>query len=363
MRILVAPDKFKGSLDATTAAAAIARGLARAHPGAEILVRPIADGGEGFMETLHRGRPGAWRTCPAVDARGREMVSRYLLLPGPDGPVAVIEMAETAGIARLAESERDPRTATTRGVGMQITHAVRHDGVRRIFLGLGGSATNDAGCGMAAALGFRFLDDQGREIDPLPANLARLRSIDRSGVLPLPEITAACDVDNPLLGPRGATAVFSRQKGARESDQPDLEAALARVVEVADARDAALTPGAGAAGGLGFGLLHFARARLAPGFDLVAGLLDFESLVRGADLIVTGEGSLDAQSLHGKGPVALARMAASHGVPVIALCGHADPAARTSGLFREIRALTDSGLPEEVLFREAAALLEAAAAR
>lgn len=362
MRILVAPDKFKGSLDAGSAARAIARGLARVHPGAEILIRPIADGGEGFMETLHRGLPGVWITCPAIDARGREISARYLVCDSPQGRVAVLETAETAGIARLAADERHPLTATTRGIGMQIVHAVANYDVHRIYLGLGGSATNDGGCGMAAALGFRFVDVDGMDLDPLPAHLSRVAEIIAPATRSWPEIIAACDVDHPLLGPRGATAVFGPQKGADPAQQVLLEKALTRVVEVARAATAATTPGAGAAGGLGFGLLHFTAARLVSGFDLVADLLGFDALVREVDLVVTGEGSLDSQSLGGKGPVGLARMAARHGVPVIACCGHADAAIREAGIFREIRALSDSGLPLEILLRDAAALLEGIAA-
>ncbi|MCU0794383.1 MAG: glycerate kinase [Akkermansiaceae bacterium] len=363
MRILVAPDKFKGSLDARGAAEAMARGLALAHPEAEILIRPMADGGEGFMETVHSGIGGSWQSCPAVDACGREINARFLIAESSDGPIAVMEMAETAGIARLSPTERDPLTASTRGIGMQIAHATENYEIHRIYLGLGGSATNDGGCGMAAALGYRFLDASGSEIPALPAQLHRLARIAAPERESWPEIIAACDVDNPLLGPRGATAVFGPQKGADDAMRPLLENVLARVVEIAAATEAAETPGAGAAGGLGFGLLHFTSARLISGFDLVASLLGFEDLIRGVDLVVTGEGSLDSQSLGGKGPVALAKLAARHGVPTLALCGQADATIRQSGIFHDIRALADSGLPPDILFRDAALLLESLASR
>jgi glycerate kinase len=356
-RILIAPDKFKGSLSAPEAAAAIAEGIQRALPDAELDLCPIADGGEGFVEAMAAALRGRWVDCPAVDALGRAIDSRYFLAETAEGPVAVLEMAETAGLGRLAKDERDLRVASTRGTGMQIAHAVGVAPLTRVVLGLGGSATNDGGAGMAAALGVEFFDADGRALDPIPRNLPRLARVDLSRRIALPEIVAACDVDNPLLGPRGATAVFSGQKGAAPEDRPGLEAALARLVAVSGGEAFAEVPGAGAAGGLGFGLLRFAGARLVPGFELLAGLLDLENRIRRADLVVTGEGSLDAQSLSGKGPVALARLAGSLGVPVLACCGRADAAARDGGLFRSVHALADLGLPDELLMRRAGPLL------
>jgi glycerate kinase len=257
-------------------------------------------------------------------------------------------MAETAGLWRLTADERNPLHTTTHGVGMQIAHAVSEHAVTRIILGLGGSATNDGGRGMAAALGVEFLGGDG---------LAGLTSVDLSDRIALPEIIAACDVDNPLLGIRGATAVFSAQKGATPQDQIALEAALAQLVEVSGGEAAANIPGAGAAGGLGFGLLHFAGASLISGFDLLAGLLDLESRIRAADHVITGEGSIDHQSLGGKGPVALARLARSLGVPVTGFCGIADEEARASGIFDALHALADSGLPLATLISQAGPLL------
>jgi glycerate kinase len=356
-RILIAPDKFKGSLTALEAAEAMAAGVRDAEPDAHIELCPIADGGEGFMEALQPALDGRWIETPAVDARGREIASRYLLADTPDGPLAVIEMAATAGIARLSPDERDPLTATTRGVGLQLADAVQHHGATRIVLGLGGSATNDGGAGLAAALGYRFLDADGRAIDPLPANLGRIARIDGSGRIALPRVTVACDVDNPLLGPHGATAVFSPQKGASPGDRRKLEAALDHLVHLTAAREAAARPGAGAAGGLGFGLLHFANAELVPGFDLLAELLDFDRRIAAADLILTGEGSLDAQSLGGKGPVALARRAAARGIAVVAFCGIADDSVRRSGLFRSVHSLEETGRSIEACMRLAASLI------
>lgn len=356
-KFLIAPDKFKGSLTACEAAAAMAEGIRRRHPDAELDVCPIADGGEGFMETLIGTLNGRWITCPAVDPLGRPIESRYVLAETPRGRVAVMEMAEASGLWRLSPEERDPLRTTTRGTGLQMAHAISEHSVSRIILGIGGSATNDGGCGMAAALGMRFLSERSQAIDPLPCNLADLHEVDFRVDNPLPEIIAACDVDNPLLGPRGATAIFSPQKGASPADQIVLESALTHLVHISGGGDAAGTPGAGAAGGLGFGLLHFAHARLVSGFDLLADVLNLKHRIAAADHVLTGEGSLDHQSLGGKGPVALARLAAQLGVPVTGFCGIADDEARRSPLFRSLHALSDKGLPLDTLIRDAFPLL------
>lgn len=356
-RFLIAPDKFKGSLTARQAADAMAAGVLRISPDAEIDLCPIADGGEGFMETLAPTLKGRWIECPAVDALGRHINSRYLLAETPDGPTAILEMAETAGMWRLHSSELSPLHASTAGVGQQMAHAIRKHHVTRIILGLGGSATNDGGCGMAAALGVDFLGPEGAKIDPTPFNLIHVSKVDSRARMLLPEIIAACDVENPLLGRSGATAVFSRQKGAGPDDQILLENALTHLVAISGGENAANTPGAGAAGGLGFGLLHFAGARLVSGFDLLAGLLELEKRIAAADHVITGEGSLDQQSLSGKGPVALARMARKLGKPVTCFCGQADADARNNGVFQQIHALADSGLPTEMLIADASSLL------
>lgn len=356
-RYLIAPDKFKGSLSAPEAAAAIAAGILRREPDAMLELCPIADGGEGFMETLAATLDGKWIHCPAVDALGREISSRYVLAITGDGPIAIMEMAETAGLWRLTAEERNPVVATTYGVGMQMAHAISEHRVARIILGIGGSATNDGGSGMAAALGVDFLTKTGETIRPDPSNLTQLGKVDIAPRIALPEVIAACDVDNPLLGAQGATAIFSAQKGSTVESRALLETALAHLVSISAGAEAALAPGAGAAGGLGFGLLHFAEARLISGFDLLAGLLCLDERIRHADVVITGEGSIDHQSLSGKGPVALARLANSHGVPVTGYCGIADDAARASGIFTSLHALADSGLPLETLISEAGPLL------
>ncbi len=363
VRILLAPDKFKGALTGLQAAEAMAAGIRSVLPGADLDLCPIADGGEGFMSTLAPALQGRWISCCSVDALGREIESTYLLANTRQGRVAVIEMAETCGLSRLTAEERDPLSASTRGVGLQMLHAIQHHGVDRIVLGIGGSATNDGGCGMARALGFRFLDAAGHEIEPCPASLLDLARIDGSAVSPLPPITVACDVENPLLGEKGATAVFSEQKGSTEETRPQLEAALRRLVEVTGAMDASLDPGAGAAGGLGFGLLHFTGARLVPGFDLLARLLELESRITAADIVITGEGSIDHQSLSGKGPVCLVRMARRHGKIAGAFCGLADDHARASGEFDFLVALADTGKSIPELIANASSELARAAAQ
>jgi glycerate 2-kinase len=357
IRILIAPDKFKGSLTAPEATEAIAAGIRKIDPTALLDLCPIADGGEGFMETLATAMDGTWIECPAVDPLGRAITSRYVLAETPDGPVAILEMAEASGLWRLAPDERNPLRTTTRGTGMQIAHAVSEHEVVRIILGLGGSATNDGGAGMAAALGIDFLDADDAEVDPIPANLISAIRIDNARRISLPPIIAACDVENPLLGERGATTVFSTQKGSTPESRVAMEAALTHLVEIAGADESAVTPGAGAAGGLGFGLLHFAGARLASGFDLLADLLDLENRIIAADHVITGEGSIDHQSLDGKGPVALARLANKHSVPVTGFCGIADKEARDSGVFTSLHALSDTGLPLETLISQAGPLL------
>ncbi|GAA5481493.1 glycerate kinase [Haloferula sargassicola] len=363
LRILIAPDKFKGALSGQQAAEAMASGIRSVLPSAALDLCPIADGGEGFMATLAPAMRGRWVSCPSLDALEREIESTYLLADTRQGRVAVIEMAETAGLWRLAEDERDPLRASTRGVGIQMLHAIQQRGVDRIVLGIGGSATNDGGCGMAHALGYRFLDKDGAEFDPLPARLSKLARIDDSRVVKMPPITVACDVENPLLGDKGATAIFSPQKGSTEETRPLLEAALARLVEVTKATDASLDPGSGAAGGLGFGLLHFTGARLVPGFDLLAKLLELEERVAAADIVITGEGSIDHQSLSGKGPICIARMARARGKIAGAFCGLADEVARGSGEFDFLVALADTGKSIPELIANASNELAQAAAQ
>lgn len=317
MHILLAPDKFKGSMTADEVCAAMAEGLRAVIPDVMISSCPIADGGDGFVDVLQRHFDGVWIECPVHDAMGRSIMGRYVLC----GDTAVMEMSEASGIRLVAEGERDVWQANTWGTGEMMRHAIEHSQVKRIIMGIGGSATNDAGCGMAAALGVRFLNGDGDTLNPTPDELRCCESVDDSAQVQLPEVLIACDVDNPLLGDEGATRVYGPQKGLLDRDVAELEAVLAKVVMLTGGQRAAELPGAGAAGGLGFGLVQFCNARLLSGFDLVAQETGLLEKIRLADVVVTGEGKLDAQTLNGKGPAGVAMMAREEGKQVVAIAG------------------------------------------
>ena len=342
MRILIAPDKFKGSLGADAVAQAIAAGVRRALPRAEIETVAIADGGEGTAEAICQARGGEWIDCPAHDALGRARQSRYAWLAGPR--LAVMEMSAAAGLAQLAPDERDPIRASTFGVGELLRDATEH-GATQIIIGLGGSATNDGGFGMARALGFRFWGEGDRELMGPVSELLTLARIEKPDDLRLPSIIAACDVTNPLLGPHGATHTFGAQKGAAPEQIEILERALSRLAEVAarafacDHRD---TPGAGAAGGLGFGLLTFCGAAVRSGFEVVAETVDLRARIARADIVITGEGKLDRQTLAGKGPAGVARMARELQKPVYAIVGMATDDPDVLQVFEGIATLDDT---------------------
>lgn len=356
VRFLVACDKFKGSLKSVEACEAVAAGLRRALPDVAIDRCPISDGGEGFVETMADALPGKWIEVAAHDALGVPIVARYLLT---DDSTAVMEMAEASGLWRIAPCEREILRASTYGMGEMMRDAVVRHSAERIVIGLGGSATNDGGAGMAVALGVRFLDEAGNDLPPAPDVLARrLAACDMRGRIALPPVVAACDVTNPLLGPKGAARVYGPQKGADETSMLVLEKAMENLVAATHGEELAERSGAGAAGGTGFGLLRFAGAELQPGFPLVADLVGLEKRIAAADLVITGEGSLDAQSLDGKGPFGVASLARKHGRPVWAFCGSADEAARGSGWFDHIGELAGTGLPLEILLGNAAELLE-----
>ncbi|BDS08366.1 glycerate kinase [Oceaniferula spumae] len=317
MKILLAPDKFKGTLTAEEVCAIMQRGLHSVLPDADIVSCPIADGGDGFAEVLRSQLNGAWVECPAHDALGRPIDARYALC----GDTAVIEMSEASGLWRVAENVRDIWRSSTLGTGEMMRHAIEQSRVKRIIMGIGGSATNDAGCGMAAALGVRFLNDRGDELDPTPSELKHCGKIDISERLTLPEVLIACDVDNPLLGNEGATRVYGPQKGVVENDFGQWDDYFELLVTLTDGGTAAMIPGAGAAGGLGFGLIQFCGARLLPGFDLVAQEVGLMEKILACDVVITGEGRLDAQTLHGKGPAGVAEMARDAGKKVFAIAG------------------------------------------
>lgn len=339
MRILAAPDKFKGSLSAREAADAICAGFARGWPGAETLPYPMADGGEGTAEALCAALGGRWVEFPASDALGRPITGRYALVTdATDGRLtAVLELADTAGIWRIETGERDPLVSSTFGTGQAVKHAVWESGAEKVIVGLGGSATNDAGLGFAQALGWKFLDAAGAALPPEPGLLQDSLHVIQPPASLWPAgrevlVQAACDVANPLLGKHGSTTVYGPQKGVTPETHPVLEGGLGRLAETyhqlfggRQGTPFAEIPGAGAAGGMGFGVLAFARGALIPGFDLVADVVGLDELIKGADLVVTGEGSLDEQSLEGKTPIGVARRAGRHGKPVIGIAGRVAP--------------------------------------
>ncbi len=351
MRVLIANDKFKGSLPAPEVAQAVRKGLPSS---CEVDLCPIADGGEGFTSTMLAALGGRWVECDTVDALHRPLKARYAIT---GTGLAVMEMASASGFELIPEADRDILQSSTYGTGLMIRHAAGQRDVERILIGIGGSATNDGGVGMADALGVLLLDSEEEPLSPCPAGLDKLAIIDRDQLIELPPIDVACDVDNPVLGPNGATAIFGPQKGATAAQQETLEAFLAHLIKVTGARDLAERPGAGAAGGLGFGMMHFLGAELHPGFDLVSKALDLPARIEQADLVITGEGSLDAQSLSGKGPVGIARLASDLGTPVIAIAGHISDEVRQSGLFEQCGALTDFDLPLETLMTDTSNLL------
>ncbi|WP_062993675.1 glycerate kinase [Nocardia anaemiae] len=316
-RVVIAPDKFKGSLTAPEVAVALAAGITRACPEVEVRQVPVADGGDG--------------TVDAFVAAGWERVE--IDAPGPTGAAdsaayavhgttAVIELAAAVGLTKLPGGRFDPRGAHTYGLGVVIADALDR-GVTDIVLGLGGSASTDGGAGMLQALGARILDADGAELSTGGAVLVRAAQLDRTGLHPRiasANFTLACDVDNPLLGSTGAVAVYAPQKGATPSDLPILEAALTNWAAVV-APEFAEVPGAGAAGGTGFGALAVLGAQVRSGIEVVLELLDFPTLLDGATLVVTGEGALDTQSLHGKAPIGVCQVARKAGIPVVAAVG------------------------------------------
>lgn len=322
--IVVAPDSFKESLTAAEVCQAITRGLTSVLPEAVVTAVPMADGGEGTMQSLVDASGGSIEHLEVTGPIGDPVLASYGLLA--DGTTAVIEMASASGLGLVPPHRRDPRVATTRGTG-ELVLACLDRGVRHLVLGIGGSATNDGGAGFATALGVRLLDTAGEDLPAGGAALARLATIDASGLDPrLAELTieVACDVDNPLTGPRGASAVYGPQKGADAEAVADLDASLAHYAEIiADqvGREVSAIPGAGAAGGLGAGLLAFTGATLRSGVSIVIDNTGLAHAVNGADLVITGEGRIDGQTRFGKTPWGVAQVARAAGVPVVAIAG------------------------------------------
>ncbi|WP_246149099.1 glycerate kinase [Nonomuraea turkmeniaca] len=372
-QVLIAPDKFKGSLTAAEVARRVSAGL-----GVPTVELPVADGGDGTVDAAVAC--GFDRiTIEVTGPTGERIPAAYAWHPEDD--TAVVELAEASGLRRLP-GEREPLTATSYGTGELVADAVRR-GAKRVVLGLGGSACTDGGAGMAQALGARLVDAEGRELPRGGAALKALARIDMSEFADISgvEFVVASDVDNPLLGPHGAAAVYGPQKGATAEDVKTLEAGLSRLAAIATQTHGLLgavehddtprpmgvagAPGAGAAGGVGFAALAFLHADIRPGIDYLLGLLGFGTHVEGARLVVTGEGSLDEQSLRGKAPIGVAQAAAKAGVPVVAVCGRrtlSDEELKAAGI-RAAYALTDLEPDLGRCIAEAGPLLERLAAR
>ncbi|NLP48873.1 MAG: glycerate kinase [Clostridiales bacterium] len=323
---LIAPDSFKGTLSAAQVCDIIAEAIEEVYPGSKIIKLPVADGGEGLSEAMFQALGGTWQEAVVSGVFGQAMTAGYAILENGN---AVIDMSACAGLP-LAGDKKNPAKATTQGVGELLSDAAGK-GVKNIILGLGGSATNDCGIGMAHALGYRFYDKEGSELEPVGACMTRIEKIQRPSSLPAIKVTAACDVDNPLYGPQGAAYVFAPQKGADETMVKDLDQGLRNMAELIKrdlGLDVADIPGAGAAGGMGAGVMAFLQGHLRSGIDLMLDAVDFDEKLDQVDFVITGEGRMDAQSLRGKVPSGVARRALTKGKKTIAINGSLGPGAQ-----------------------------------
>ncbi len=328
MKVVIAPNAFKGTLTASQAAASIARGVREVFPEAEVIEVPVADGGDGTVDALVSAHHGKYSTTRVDGPLGDPVRAVYGLIEA--GRTGVAELASASGLRLIPAGRRDPRKASTYGFG-QLLRAVRGAGVQQVIAGIGGSATNDGGAGMAQALGYRLLDVYGVDLPRGGAALARLGRIEPGGFdrgwLAL-NLMVACDVTNPLTGPQGASAVYGPQKGADEAAVRDLDAALshfAAIIERDLGKQVADVPGAGAAGGAGAGLMAFLGARLVPGAALIVTASGFDERIRGADLVITGEGRVDSQTAYGKAPGEVAKRAREARIPVLLIAGSKAP--------------------------------------
>ena len=357
MRILIANDKFKGSLAAEKAGFHIKNSLENVFPGAIFDICPIADGGEGTALAMTTALAGEWVHAQTQDAHGRPLEAPFGWVAS--SATAVMEMSAASGLAIVQDIELNPFKASTLGTGVLIQSALRR-GAKRILIGIGGSATNDGGLGVALALGYRF-KRRGQDFSPTLETLLEADQVVRPTALPSCELIVACDVDNPLLGPHGATRVYGPQKGVRDfawfEQRLEHLADLARRDLGVDPRD---IPGAGAAGGLGFGLMAFLGGRLVSGFDMVASQIDLEARVASADLVITGEGRLDAQSLQGKGPVGVARLARQLGKKIVGVAGSVDDSDALRAQFDLLIGIKPAEMPLEEAMRRTGELLESA---
>ena len=324
MKILIAPQAFKGSISAVDVAAAMREGVLRVLPDADVSAVAVADGGDGTLETLVEGSGGEIHRIEVTGPLGERRTAEWGAMG--DGATAVIEMARTSGLALVPDEKRDPLITTTFGLGEAIIHAI-DAGFRRFIIGIGGSATNDAGAGMAQALGVRLLDSVGRDLEFGGAALSRLNRIDMSGLndaVRSCEFLVACDVNNPLTGPTGASAIYGPQKGATSEMIERLDAALLHFSEVVK-RDIGVEindiPGAGAAGGLGGGMIAFTNGELRAGVDIVLDTVRLNDYLAGCNLVITGEGSMDHSTIYNKAPVGVAERAKRLGIPVVGISG------------------------------------------
>ncbi len=324
MKILIAPDSFKGSNSSIAVADRIEAGIIKVFPDAEIIKMPIADGGEGTVEAFVLGAGGEFHAAEVTGPMGNPVTATYGIL---SNGIGVIEMAAASGLPLVPENEKNPMKATTYGVGELIVEAVNR-GCKTIVLGLGGSATNDGGVGMAQALGVSFKDKAGKELALGAEGIARLEAVYTGGINPkisCVDIVIASDVNSPLCGTKGASAIFGPQKGADGNMVKELDAVLAHLAETVKAQlgiDCADTPGAGAAGGLGYGLMAFCGAKMKTGIETVMDAVEIDKLLDGCDLVITGEGKIDGQSAFGKVPVGVAQRARKYNVPVLAIVGN-----------------------------------------
>ncbi|MDP5254484.1 MULTISPECIES: glycerate kinase [unclassified Vibrio] len=324
MKIVIAPDSFKESLTAQQVCEAVKEGLIRVWPHADLHAVPVADGGEGTAQALLDATGGTWQTVEVTGPLGNQVTAKYAQLG--DGKTAAIEMAEACGLHLVPRDQRDPERTTSYGMGELVKHALDH-GFRHLIIGLGGSATNDGGCGMLMALGAKCYQADGHEIELGGAGLAALSRLDVSGLdtrLFDCDIDVACDVDNPLCGPRGASAIFGPQKGANEQQVTKLDKALhhfGQLVEKVTGRKVIDVKGAGAAGGMGAAWLGLTSANLKPGVEIVLQTTALASQLSQAQLVITGEGRIDGQTVFGKTPIGVAKLAKAQGIAVIAIAG------------------------------------------
>lgn len=367
MKIVIAPDSFKESLTAAQVCAALRRGILKAKPDARIISVPMADGGEGTLDAILQSASGRRIQARVRDPLGKPVRAQFGWIAS--SRTAIVEMAEASGLVRVPPARRNPLKTSSFGTGELIRKALDL-GATRILLTLGGVATNDAGAGIARALGYRFLDARGNPVPEGAEGLLQLARIDasrRHPALRSVKFTAACDVKNPLCGPRGSAKVFGPQKGATTAMIPKIDAALRRFAQVVKkdlSKNILNAPGAGAAGGAGAGALAFLNATLEPGVDIVIGALDLERKMKGADYVVTGEGKIDAQTRFGKTPFGVARAAGKLGIPVIAFCGALDAgqkALRAMGIGSAFAIRTEK-MSYDYSLKNAAQLLEAKAA-